>query len=730
MNLLLIEKSLDIISNYTTHNTECIIFEIGQTYDSLISVLTEQNYDNIGIFSHGNNFSFEFIKTIIADSENTQFIDFLTELKTKTHFKNLDLFSCYFGNNNDFINNLESGLSINVRASTDYTGNTPFGNWIMETDNINIKNIYFNDDISSFNQVLFIPKKIWYWNHIHNEVSDTSKYIISSNGGAFAAIKTDGSVFAWGNSSYGGEVPLSVSSKLTSGVVKIYSNGGAFAALKDNGSVVTWGDSGAGGHPPDLPTTVASGVVKIYSNNLAFAALKDNGSVVTWGNFFYGGNSSVVTPEGNSSVVRSDLTSGVVKIYSNNRSFAALKDNGSVVTWGYSTYGGNSSFVTPEGNSSSVSSDLASGVVKIYSNGGAFAALKDDGSVVTWGASGSGGDSSNVSSDLASGVVRIYSNIGAFAALKDDGSVVTWGFPYEGGEVPSSVSSYLASGVVYIYPSSQKFAALKDDGSVVMWGEETAVVHSNLVNASNYYDLYHLTPNQLTDSSLLDDFPEFELVVFSQSSSSSGDPYVTTLCGNKFKLPNANKTYRMVQFTDSKNKDLIVNASVSQLTTDEIEQLENIAMSFTNSKPVTNGYFYENFYISYGSKYAVFDRHINLIDTNIIDNDDIQKEGITIKYETESKPFSCPIQGNSTSLDTIITVGNSIIRLQKINHPQIINGINFSTPNKNTDMVKGILNTYYHPKNYSIKKIDSTKQISNSNKKLYKKNIVEKWINV
>ena len=54
----------------------------------------------------------------------------------------------------------------------------------------------------------------------------------------------------------------------------------------------------------------------------------------------------------------------------------------------------------------------------------------------------------------------------------------------------------------------------------------------------------------------------------------------------------------------------------------------------------------------------------------------------------------------------------------------------FSTLKQNNKMVKGILNTYYHPKNYSIKKLESIKLISNSNNKLYKKNVTEKWIDV
>jgi hypothetical protein len=43
------------------------------------------------------------------------------------------------------------------------------------------------------------------------------------------------------------------------------------------------------------------------------------------------------------------------------------------------------------------------------------------------GKAGYGGDSSDVSNQLQSGVTDIYSTMGAFAALKTDGSVVTWG---------------------------------------------------------------------------------------------------------------------------------------------------------------------------------------------------------------------------------------------------------------------------------------------------------------
>ena len=98
-------------------------------------------------------------------------------------------------------------------------------------------------------------------------------------------------------------------------------------------------------------------------------------------------------------------------------SSGALFSQGKVITWGLGS----------AGNSSSVASSIDSGVIEISSTDDAFAALKSDGSVVTWGNSALGGSSIFVASSLSSGVIEIFSNKGAFAALKSNGSVVTWG---------------------------------------------------------------------------------------------------------------------------------------------------------------------------------------------------------------------------------------------------------------------------------------------------------------
>ena len=162
-----------------------------------------------------------------------------------------------------------------------------------------------------------------------------------------------------------------------------------------------------------------------WRNVQAFAAVKDDGSVVTWGSAPDGGDSSAVAGQ---------LT-GVTDVYSTYSAFAAVKDDGSVVTWGVASDGGDSSAVAGQ----------LTGVTDIYSTSTAFAALKDDGSVVTWGSHG--GYSGDVAEQLAGGVTDIYSTQSAFAALKSDGSVVTWGF--SGGD-SSAVAEQLASGVAFL----------------------------------------------------------------------------------------------------------------------------------------------------------------------------------------------------------------------------------------------------------------------------------------
>merc|ERR1712139_463781 len=129
-------------------------------------------------------------------------------------------------------------------------------------------------------------------------------------------------------------------------------------------------------------------------------------------------------------------------------------------SWGHEELGGDSSPVQ----------ELLHHVTQIWATNTAFAALRSDGRVVTWGRAASGGDSSAVQDQLLQGGQHVYANEGAFVALKKGGSVVAWGSPHHGGKIPYELSSwYLQANVRVILTAKHVFAALKHNGEVYSW---------------------------------------------------------------------------------------------------------------------------------------------------------------------------------------------------------------------------------------------------------------------
>ena len=179
----------------------------------------------------------------------------------------------------------------------------------------------------------------------------------------------------------------------------------------------------------------------------------------------------------------------------NQAAFAALKSDGSVVTWGDAGMGG---------DSSQVSNNLSGGVTDIFSSLQAFAALKTNGSVVCWGGGGGGDASALTNGELSSGVATISSTAGAFAALKKNRSVVTWGDAGMGGD-SSQVSNNLTYGVIQVYATESAFAALTQGGSIVAWGDPNGGGDSSLAPFSVAGGVTKVVPNGAAFAALLDD---------------------------------------------------------------------------------------------------------------------------------------------------------------------------------------------------------------------------------
>jgi len=247
---------------------------------------------------------------------------------------------------------------------------------------------------------------------------------IFSNGQAFAALKDDWSITARGN-----PTAWSVWAPTDTGYIYISSTSSAFAALKPDGSIFTWGNSSygwAGG-----PTW--TWYVKIFSTISAFAALKDDWSLFTWGSSSYGWAGG-------------PTWTWYVDVFSAGLWFSSLKDDWSLFCWWWG-YG---------------SAPSGTGFEKVSVAVHAFAAIKDDSSVVARGYAGNGG----VWAPTDTGYVKVFATNNAFAALKDDGSIFAWwATSYWGTWAPAD------NGYINISSNAFAFAAIKPDGSITARGD-------------------------------------------------------------------------------------------------------------------------------------------------------------------------------------------------------------------------------------------------------------------
>ncbi|WP_413287928.1 RCC1 domain-containing protein [Bdellovibrio sp. HCB337] len=226
-------------------------------------------------------------------------------------------------------------------------------------------------------------------------------------------------------------------------------------SLKSDGSVAVWGDLSRSQTLMQKMPLLTSGVTKIFQEFPG--ALKSDGSLVFW---------SDMTPFDPTVL---DLNSEIVDAAGSKNDFSVLKSNGDVWTWGWS-YG--------------QETIMATNAQKIFwNNSDAFAALKNDGSVVAWGDLGRGGDTAIVAPDLASNVVNVFTKTDAFAALKANGSIVAWGDASVGGDI-SAISALVNTNVQTVVSNEYAFAALKNDGSVFTWGDSALGGDTSLVAAS------------------------------------------------------------------------------------------------------------------------------------------------------------------------------------------------------------------------------------------------------
>jgi hypothetical protein len=168
------------------------------------------------------------------------------------------------------------------------------------------------------------------------------------------ALKTDGSIAAWGDDSYS-----QVSgTPAGNGFVQVAGASSHALALTTNGSIVSWGDDS---YNQVTDTPAGNDFAQVAGGGSHSLALKSDDSIVSWGRDDY--NQVTDTPAGN------DFVQVAGGLYHS----LALKADGTIVSWGRDDYSQVTD--TPPGD----------GFVMIAAKGSHSVALKSDGSIVSWG---------------------------------------------------------------------------------------------------------------------------------------------------------------------------------------------------------------------------------------------------------------------------------------------------------------------------------------------------------
>ena len=312
------------------------------------------------------------------------------------------------------------------------------------------------------------------------------------------AVKTDGTLWAWGNN-YDGELgdgtTVNKSNPVQIGTAtnwqSVAAGGSHTVAVKTDGTLWAWGynsdgqlgDGTTGSKSSPVQIGTATNWQSVATGKNHTVAVKADGTLWAWGYNYFGqlgdgttGNKSSPVQIGTATNWQTVAASGVHTV--------AVKRDGTLWAWGYNSDGQLGDGTT--GNkSSSVQIGTATNWQAVAASDDHTVAVKTDGTLWTWGYNGFGelgdGTTGNKSGPVQIGAATNWQAVAAgdyyTVAVKTDGTLWAWGDNASGqlgdgttGNKSSPVQMGTATNWQSVAAGYSHTVAVKTDGTLWAWG--------------------------------------------------------------------------------------------------------------------------------------------------------------------------------------------------------------------------------------------------------------------